>query len=65
VYNQVLDTWTHAREQITKDMMAELEQDTDAKETRRPRLRESDLPDGPLGAVAAWSRSGSWPACAA
>jgi DNA-directed RNA polymerase subunit beta' len=30
-YNQVLDTWTHAREQITKDMMAELEQDA-----RRP-----------------------------
>jgi DNA-directed RNA polymerase subunit beta' len=34
-YNQVLDTWTHAREQITKDMMAELEQDTDARDTRR------------------------------
>jgi DNA-directed RNA polymerase subunit beta' len=34
-YNSVLDAWTHAREQITKDMMAELEQDTDAKPTRR------------------------------
>jgi DNA-directed RNA polymerase subunit beta' len=34
-YNQVLDAWTHAREQITKDMMAELEQDTDARDTRR------------------------------
>jgi DNA-directed RNA polymerase subunit beta' len=34
-YNSVLDAWTHAREQITKEMMAELEQDTDAKETRR------------------------------
>ena len=34
-YNQVLDTWTHAREQITKEMMAELEQDTDAREVRR------------------------------
>ena len=34
-YNQVLDTWTHAREQITKDMMTELEQDTDAREVRR------------------------------
>jgi len=33
-YNQVLDTWTHAREQITKEMMAELEQDTDAREAR-------------------------------
>jgi len=33
-YNQVLDTWTHAREQITKEMMAELEQDTDAREVR-------------------------------
>jgi DNA-directed RNA polymerase subunit beta' len=26
-YNKVLDTWTHAREQITKDMMHELEHD--------------------------------------
>ncbi|MEI6255276.1 MAG: DNA-directed RNA polymerase subunit beta' [Planctomycetota bacterium] len=34
-YNQVLDAWTHAREQITKDMMEELEQDTDARDTRR------------------------------
>jgi DNA-directed RNA polymerase subunit beta' len=34
-YNQVLDVWTHAREQITKEMMAELEQDTDAKDNRR------------------------------
>ncbi|MFM1997612.1 MAG: DNA-directed polymerase subunit beta [Planctomycetota bacterium] len=33
-YNQVLDAWTHAREQITKDMMAELEKDT-ASERRR------------------------------
>ncbi|MFM8802738.1 MAG: DNA-directed RNA polymerase subunit beta', partial [Planctomycetia bacterium] len=32
--SEVLDAWTHAREQITKEMMAELEQDTDAKETR-------------------------------
>ena len=35
-YNSVLDAWTHAREQITKEMMSELEQDTDAKPTRRP-----------------------------
>jgi DNA-directed RNA polymerase subunit beta' len=35
-YNSVLDAWTHAREQITKEMMAELEQDTDAKANRRP-----------------------------
>ena len=34
-YNSVLDAWTHAREQITKEMMAELEQDTDARDTRR------------------------------
>jgi len=34
-YNQVLDAWTHAREQITKDMMQDLELDTDQKETRR------------------------------
>jgi DNA-directed RNA polymerase subunit beta' len=33
-YNQVLDAWTHAREQITKDMMSELEKDT-ASENRR------------------------------
>ena len=33
-YNSVLDAWTHAREQITKEMMAELEQDTDAKPNR-------------------------------
>ena len=34
-YNQVLDVWTHAREQITKEMMTELEQDTDARSNRR------------------------------
>jgi len=34
-YNQVLDAWTHARERITVEMMAELEQDTDAKDNRR------------------------------
>jgi DNA-directed RNA polymerase subunit beta' len=27
-YNQVLDAWTHAREQITSEMMTELENDT-------------------------------------
>ena len=27
-YNQVLDAWTHARERITTEMMAELETDT-------------------------------------
>ena len=26
-YNQVLDAWTHAREQITTEMMQELEND--------------------------------------
>ncbi len=26
-YNQVLDTWTHARDEITKAMMVELEND--------------------------------------
>jgi len=34
-YNSVLDAWTHAREQITKEMMSELEQDTDARPVRR------------------------------
>ena len=34
-YNSVLDAWTHAREQITKEMMQELEQDTDARDVRR------------------------------
>jgi DNA-directed RNA polymerase subunit beta' len=34
-YNSVLDAWTHAREQITKEMMTELEQDTDARDVRR------------------------------
>ena len=34
-YNQVLDAWTHARERITVEMMAELEQDTDTKDNRR------------------------------
>ncbi len=29
-YNQVLDAWTHAREQITSEMMTELENDTRA-----------------------------------
>ncbi len=33
-YNSVLDAWTHAREEITKEMMAELEKDT-ASESRR------------------------------
>ena len=33
-YNQVLDAWTHAREEITKEMMAELEKDT-ASDHRR------------------------------
>jgi DNA-directed RNA polymerase subunit beta' len=33
-YNQVLDAWTHAREEITKEMMAELEKDT-ASDRRR------------------------------
>ena len=42
-YNQVLDAWTHAREQITTEMMQELENDY-----RFTRLREPDLPDGPL-----------------
>jgi len=37
-YNQVLDAWTHAREQITTEMMSELEE-------RPPlsRLRQSDF----------------------
>ncbi len=34
-YNQVLDSWMGARDRITKEMMAELEQDTDARDTRR------------------------------
>ena len=42
-YNQVLDAWTHARERITTEMMAELENDH-----RYAGLREPDLPDGPL-----------------
>jgi DNA-directed RNA polymerase subunit beta' len=33
-YNQVLDAWTHAREEITKEMMTELEKDT-ASDARR------------------------------
>ncbi len=35
-YNQVLDAWTHAREQITQEMMFELENDT-AEGTSRNR----------------------------
>jgi DNA-directed RNA polymerase subunit beta' len=35
-YNQVLDAWTHAREQITQEMMFELENDT-AEGTSRKR----------------------------
>ena len=42
-YNQVLDAWTHAREQITTEMMEELENDD-----RDDGLRQPDLPDGPL-----------------
>ena len=60
-YNQVLDAWTHAREQITTEMMDELENDH-----RVAGLRQPDLPHGPLAApAAASSRSASWPACAA
>jgi DNA-directed RNA polymerase subunit beta' len=35
-YNQVLDAWTHAREQITTEMMQELENDTGAGLRTRP-----------------------------
>ena len=42
-YNQVLDAWTHAREKITTEMMTELENDH-----RHCRLRQPDLPHGPL-----------------
>ncbi len=36
-YNQLLDIWAHAREEVTKDMMQELEHDTrDAKNTLLP-----------------------------
>ena len=34
-YNKVIDAWTHAREQITKEMMQDLEKDTDEKPNRR------------------------------
>ena len=40
-YNKVLDTWTHAREQITTEMMEQLE--------RRPRRRGLPQPDLPHG----------------
>jgi DNA-directed RNA polymerase subunit beta' len=35
-YNQVLDAWTHAREQITSEMMHELESDRHAPGSTRP-----------------------------
>ena len=35
-YNQVLDHWTHAREQITTEMMQELENDTGSEARMRP-----------------------------
>ena len=47
-YNQVLDAWTHAREQITTEMMEELENDIGGPLRDGRRLREPDLPDGPL-----------------
>ena len=43
-YNKVIDLWTHARDEITKQMM-------DGPEERPPRRQavpEPDLPDGPL-----------------
>ena len=35
-YNQVLDAWTHAREQITTEMMQELENDVGSEARKRP-----------------------------
>jgi DNA-directed RNA polymerase subunit beta' len=35
-YNQVLDAWTHAREQITTEMMQELENDVGGEARARP-----------------------------
>ncbi len=35
-YNQVLDAWTHAREQITTEMMQELENDIGGPLRERP-----------------------------
>ena len=52
-YNQVLDAWTHAREQITAEMMTGLESDY-----RDRRLRQPDLPDGPLR-CSRWRRTDS------
>ena len=43
-YNQVIDIWTKAREQITKSMMDELQ----GGPPRRQAVLEPDLPHGPL-----------------
>ena len=44
-YNQVLDAWTHAREEITKQMMM---RDLETRHSGRGGVPEPDLPDGPL-----------------
>jgi len=43
-YNQLLDIWAHAREEVTKDMMQELEHDT-----RDPKSSAPLLPNDPAG----------------
>ncbi len=43
-YNKVIDLWTHARDEITKQMMEDLQE----RRPRRHAVPESDLPDGPL-----------------
>ncbi len=43
-YNKVIDLWTHARDEITKQMMEDLQE----RPPRRHAVPEPDLPDGPL-----------------
>ena len=59
-YNQVLDAWTHAREQITTEMMDDWRTTTGTPDATS--TRSSSWPT-PVPAAAS-SRSASWPACA-
>ncbi len=54
-YRQVLDTWTTARETITKEMLAELEQDGGGREVVKGRVR----PAGYVNPIFLMAQSGA------
>lgn len=57
-YNQVLDAWTHAREQITQEMMFELENDR-ADATSPEGSRAATRPNGYVNPIFLMAHSGA------